>query len=159
MKSILSIIILLLVFGCSTGKETVNRTNVYSTNVGTGHPANINTNVNQIFSRFNYEVFRSYSEDSEIYYESSWKSRDRFDDEILLGYDDVRSRIIIRARPRGRDLPGSLALFSVNYTVENEARSGSLEWTPVQLSPEARDYFREMSLELKALLDSGFRTY
>jgi hypothetical protein len=159
MKSIITTIILLLLIGCSTGKETVNRTNIYSTNVGTGHPANINSNVNQIFSRYNFEVYRSYSEDSEIYYESSWKGRDRFDDEILLGYDDVRSRIIIRARPRGRDLPGSLALFSVNYTVENESRSGSLEWIPVQLSPEAREYFREMSLELKALLETGFRTY
>lgn len=159
MKSILTAVILLLFIGCSSSKESISRTNAYSTNVGTGHPANINSNITLIFSRYNYEVYRSYSEDSEIYYESSWKNRDRFDDEILLGYDDVQSRIIIRARPRGRDLPGSLALFSVNFTVENQYRSGTLEWMPAQLSQESRDYFREVSLELKALLETGFRTY
>lgn len=158
MKSIITII-LFLIIGCSTGKETIQRTNVYSTNVGTGHSTNINSNVTQLLTRYNYEVYRSYSEDSEIYYETSWKIRDMFDDEILIGYNDVRSRIIIRARPRGRDLPGSLALYSVNFTVENESRFDTLEWTSIQLSMEARNYFREASLELKALLESGFRIY
>lgn len=151
-------VIALFLIGCATGRETTSRT-TYSTNLGTGTAPNINNYVPQIFNRYNFETFRSYSEDSEIYYESSWKVRDLFEDERQEGFNEVRSRIIVRARPRGRDLPGSLALFAINFSVENETRTGTLEWVPTELSQNSRDYFREISLELKALLESGFRTY
>jgi hypothetical protein len=158
------IIIILLVISmtsvsCKVTEQTIE--SQYRENIGIGTQSKIDNQINVILNRHQYSIVRN-DRTNEIYYETTWVTRLTFPDEVLRGIDEVRTRIIIRARPsaRGEVVLGGrpIPVFSIIFEGYSEylIMNGN-EWISRPLSESRSAYFKEIAYEFRTQFSGGIR--
>ena len=161
LKKYIGVIIILLAIGillgcASSGKPRTNPTN-YNRNVGTAYPLDMKTKTVRILNKFNYVVVRQEESFEQIYYETDWRYRQPFDDEIDLGIVDARTRLTVTATPRTRV---GTDLYNVRVRAETQVRfQDTEEFTVVPMSDLLIKYLNDISDDLKMELSTGIRRY
>jgi hypothetical protein len=144
----------LFFLSCATSGSSSEKT--YRSNLGTATDRDIQRIVPNIISRYNFTMYREEITLDGIYYETEWKERDLFDDEVNLGITEARSRIIVSARPRTAQ---ATSLHRVNFEVENHVKfEGEEGWNRETITEEAESYFSEIARTLNVEFASGIRS-
>lgn len=132
----------------------------YRRNVGTAYPLDMKQKTERIINKFNYTVVRREESYEQIYYETDWRYRSPFEDELELNIADARTSLTVNAVPKMRGgIPGS-DLYNVYLSAENEVRfEGSEEWIRVPLSNMLVAYLNKIAEDLKLELLQGIRRY
>ncbi|MCS7081603.1 MAG: hypothetical protein RML47_08360 [Bacteroidota bacterium] len=110
--------------------------------------------VRWITERFQYQIYRFDQSMDDLYLETLWKSRLPVADEPEA--DEVRTRLIVRGRPRGK---GSTAaeLQVLTLEVQYQVRRGP-QWVSAVPSPQALSQIRAMANDLKDRIATALRS-
>ena len=93
----------------------------------------------------------------QIYFESDWRYRGPFDDELELGIVDARTRLTINATPRTR---GGMDLYTVRMMAETQVRFEDVnEYVIVPMTDMLMEYLKTISDDLRLELMQGIRRY
>ncbi len=141
--------------GCGGSGAAVSNSN-YRANLGSVTYNNIvNLTEKALVTRYGYRYQREEVASPEnIYMETEWKDVRPTDDEIALGVQFVRSRFIVTARVRNRttgDLSANI-LSNTEYRMQN-----SPDWIDAPMTPQRREYVKEVVDYLQRELRSGWR--
>lgn len=158
---LLSIILaLVILLSCSSSMKKESLSTDYSANLGTATSYDFKEKTQRLLMRYQYELVRFEETSDQIYYETEWKNRTPFDDELELGIVEGRTRFTINAHPRGRIGVGGADLNVVRLFGENMVRyEGSDEWLRVPMSKMLRAYFNKFAEELKLEFRTGIRKF
>lgn len=131
----------------------------YRDSIGIGTTARIDNETNAILARHQYSIIRS-ERSNDMYYETGWVPRLTFPDEVMAGVNDVRTRIIIRARPTNRGETtlgaGPIQTYSISFEGHAEFRLiDSEDWQKLPLTKSRTDYFKEIAYQFRTKFDSG----
>ncbi|NIM49636.1 MAG: hypothetical protein GTN62_05380 [Gemmatimonadales bacterium] len=127
---------------------------VYRRNLGRATPLDVARYTRVILQRFHYQIERADSTEYYTFFETRWRGRYPFQDELDSGVVEVTSRLTIRARA----IRGTLSLAPVEFTAENMVRMReSGEWRRGLMTPMAREYFRDIADALKQEFDAHMR--
>ena len=146
-NSLLTVIIaFIMLFGCSsTHKKKMNPTE-FTANIGTATAYDIKTKTRRLLMRYQYEIVREEFSYDQLYFESEWRNRAPFDDEIDMGIVEGRMRITINAVPRTRSSITGNDLNVVRVYGENMVRfQGSDEWVRLAMTNMVRKYFAKFA--------------
>ena len=164
-KSLLITIIvvagLTTLLGCASSSNTEAGANVkaYTTNLGTATLYDINQKTSLILDRYQFQIIRFESSTDMTYYETEWKSRYPFEDEIDQGVQQARTRIIIQATPRARGALGA-DLSTVRLQVENQVRyRDGVEWHYAAVAGMLKSYIKELIDNLTTEFRTGIRKF
>ena len=86
--------------GCSSSGNLVGDSNRHSVRLGVSNVNTMKIETPRIFSRFGFVVQRQEEALSDVYFESRWKKRPPFEDEVKIGIKQANTRLIVRASPR-----------------------------------------------------------
>lgn len=143
-----------LLTGCGSTNHVGEKT--YRSNLGTATSTDIQRIVPTIINRSNFMIYRHEVTLDGIYYQTEWRDRGLFDDEIALGITNARSRIFVNARPRTAQ---ASSLHRVDFEVENHVKfEGEEDWNKETITDEAESYFKEIARVLSMEFSSGIRT-
>ncbi len=149
-----------LAAGCaSAGGSAGGLGSQFEQDVGDATPRDVERRTPQVLERYHYVVVRTETSDRRMYFETDWRQRTPFEDEVTRGISSVRTRIIVRARQRGGAI-GSSNLMTVDFIMENlalDARSG--EWRQGVVTDMFRAYAKEIANRLKDEFTSGIRVF
>lgn len=136
--------------GC--GGASLRGTEVHD--IGRGTRVDITSAVTEEIANFGYALNTYTETTTRLYWETSWLIREPFGDESARGVEQVRSRVIIRARRGASDL------FLVTLRVENYgAGSGAAgEWYPLVSTEQFQEHVRSLANALQIRIDAGMRT-
>jgi len=162
MKSIPSLSCFVLVFlaACSgSGGTTSNST--YDADIGTATSLDVKEKGTLFLDRQQYQVLRQEETTELIYMETHWRFRSPLEDEIELGVEEARTRIFLRATPRGMRQQGLFSdISSVKLTAENQVRyRGETAWRDAHMTPKLRSYLRKLSDDLSIVFRTGIRKF
>ena len=150
MKGMCALLLLALTLGaCAStggGRSEVTRS------VGTSSRGELDETVRTILTRNQYVLEREQLE-TNMLYETRWRLRQPFADEVAQGATSAESRIIVRARPRSREAN----IYTVTVTFENRIRTGDGEWVELVATPEFTKYAQDIAGELSRELVQGIR--
>jgi len=162
MKSIPSLSCFVLVFlaACSGSGGTTNNS-TYDTDIGTATSLDVKEKGTLFLDRQQYQVLRQEETTELIYMETHWRFRSPFEDEIELGVEEARTRIFLRATPRGMRQQGLFSdISSVKLTAENQVRyRGETTWKDAHITPKLRSYLRKLSDDLSIVFRTGIRKF
>jgi hypothetical protein len=149
----------LLTFSCKVTENTIE--SQFRESIGVGTQARIDNQTNAILSRYHYSIIRT-ERSNEIFFETNWVPRLTFPDEVLSGIKEVRTRIIIRARPsaRGEIVLGGRPIPVFNITFEGHTEYlliESNEWVSRTLTESRSQYFKEIAYEFRTQFSGGIR--
>jgi hypothetical protein len=162
-RPIASIFLGVLATACSSSSVPELET-VYEAEIGRASHTQILESVPRILNRYAYEIERLEDHQSTLYLQTRWEVREPFGDEVVAGYSQANTRILIEARAitssRG-DPSGAIqvtAVWRVRLRAENRLRRplGS-EWEEPKLSPMFREYMDKIARDLKTEFESRFR--
>jgi hypothetical protein len=143
-------------YGCATTGNSSETS--YRANLGTATQPDIVRIIPNMFSRYNFSIYRQEVTGDGIWFESEWKERDLFEDESVMGASDARTRITVTARSRTAQ---ASSLHRVNLEIENHLRvedeDGSEYWDRSTITEEAAVYFRDIERTIRNELASGIR--
>lgn len=153
------LVIILFLIGCTGSSESRVTEGRYTTAVGTATFSGLRNNFEKIvLDRYHYEYEIQRETTTSLYYETRWKERAPFDDELQRGIEAVRMRIIVEGRPRTRRGDEGGELYAVRFTGEILVNYiASDQWISSPMSREARNYFRAITRDLDVELRTGFR--
>jgi hypothetical protein len=142
---------------CKITEQTLE--SQYREVVGTGTTARIDNETNAILARHQYTIIRG-ERSNDIYYETGWVPRLTFPDEVIAGVKEVKTRVIIRARPsnRGETTLGGGPIQTYNISFEGQAEylmNDSTEWQKLPLTQSRSDYFKEIAYKFRTQFSSG----
>ncbi len=149
----------ILVFGASSGCGRhpgggAHEYKDYTTKLGLARPADLERVVFRMLDKHQYQIVRRTSSQEKIYYETEWRQRYPFEDEIKVGVASARSRIIITGRPRDFGGTGTYIVYRVRFIAENEVRfSDTSGYTRIPISERAKRYFRRIANDIKTELN------
>ncbi len=139
--------------GCSSSERVTS--NTHRSNLGTATETDILRTVPRIFDRYNFTVYREEATMDGIYFESEWKERDLFDDEVSKGIVDARTRIIVFSRPRTAQ---ASTLQRVSLEIENHVKfEGVDDWDRSVITDDTEDYFTDIERVLRTEFSTGIR--
>ncbi len=139
--------------GCSSSERMAS--NTHRSNLGTATETDILRTVPRIFDRYNFTVYREEATMDGIYFESEWKERDLFDDEVSQGIIDARSRIIVSSRPRTAQ---ASSLQRVTLEIENQVKfEGDEEWDRSVITDQTEEYFSDIERVMRTEFSTGIR--
>jgi len=142
-----------LLTGCGSTNHVGEKT--FRTNLGTATSTDIQRIVPNIINRSNFSIYRHDVNLDGIYYETEWRDRRLFDDEVAKGITEARSRIFVTARSRTAQ---ASSLHRVNFEVENHVKfDGEEDWNKETITDEAESYFNEIARTLSMEFSSGIR--
>ncbi len=145
--------------GCASSRSEDEVAARYTANLGTATLYDFSLKTRQILDRYQFQVVRYESTTDLTHFETGWKPRFPFSDEIERGIEEARTRIFIQASPRGRSA-GASDLSVVRMEAENQVRlRGSQEWHHAPMSKMLREYLREFSDDLATELRTGLRRF
>ena len=155
-----TILTLVLFFGCSGTYQKKTNPTEFNANVGTATAYDIKEKTRRLLMRYQYEIVREEHTYDQEYFESEWKNRRPFEDEIDLGIVAGRSRLTINAIPRTRTAITGSDLYVVRVYGENMVRfQGSDEWIRPTMTDMARKYFAKFAEDLRLELSTGIRKF
>ncbi len=149
----------LAVFGCAASGGGSNLQS-YRDQLGGATPGDLARKTRPIFERFQFEVEREDSSTTYQAYETRWKNRTPFEDELARGATSARTRLFVRGRARGGGSRGAADVRMVEFTAENMVMLGqATEWTVGFITPNFTEYAKEIGDELRTELQAGIRVY
>lgn len=134
---------------CSISEKTLKTR--YKKEVSQATSGNIVQITDMILQRYSYPIERTDVTANQIKYETSWRIGLPSTNELKLGYQEVRTKIIIEARPKMRTEYGQLRHFKVFFTGIAEYYMDG-EWQEYIYSEETKQHFDEVSYELNTEL-------
>lgn len=131
----------------------------YRDSIGIGTTARIDNETNAILARHHYSIIRI-ERSNDIYYETGWVPRLTFADEVLVGVNEVRTKVIVQARPtnRGETTLGAGPIQTYSITFEGHAEHRLIDseiWQKMPLTKSRTDYFKEIAYQFRTKFDSG----
>ncbi|MFQ5605389.1 MAG: hypothetical protein ACE5HS_19145 [bacterium] len=136
--------------------RTASSVGQYTTEVGLATEFDAVDKTRRLLDRHHYELFREENDASGIYFETRWKERQPFEDELFLGITAARTRLIIRARPKSRFGTGMSVNYRIKFFAENEVLTQAAgEWTREPLSTELKNYLKMIANEFKTEFKTG----
>ncbi len=146
-------VLFVMIFGMNTGcghQSGPSEYKDYYTKLGVSLPDDLERIVFRMLDKHQYQIVRRTTSMEQIYYETEWRVRYPFEDEIKLGVASARSRIIITARPRDFGGTGTILVYRVKFYAENEVRfSDTSGYTRIPISDMAKRYFRRIANDIK----------
>jgi hypothetical protein len=158
---ILAVTILALsVNGCSSsGAFDKSSAQTYTANLGTATHYDFRDKTRKMLDRFQFYILRYEQTTDATFFETDWKIRYPFEDEILDGIEEARTRLIITANPRTR-VPIGPDLQTVRMEAENQIRyRHSADWHYKEMSPMLKGYLRDFADKLSTEFRTGIRQY
>ena len=152
---------LILLAGCAGagGNESVYRD--ITRPAGEGSLYDINTKTSRILNRNNYETIRNEQTDHLIFFETNWRYRTPFTDELSQGVVEAQTRLTVRARPRrAATVAGASNLYIVKLVAENRVLfAGNATWVTIPNTGEYRAYIAKMAKDLENELRMAIRKF
>lgn len=131
----------------------------FRANLGTATLYDFNQKTRAILNKYRFIVVRHESTTDLTFYETEWKSRYPFQDELDEGIEQARTRITIQATPRTRAAIGG-DLNTVRFEAENQVfLRGTVDWRYVEMSDMLKAFLREVSDDLATEFRAGIRRY
>jgi hypothetical protein len=163
-RATLLVVVLMLVpiwYGCAgTKSDRASDSYEYSADIGMATDFDTMDKTRRLLSRFQYQLIREERTADEFYFETGWKDRQPFADEREVGIVAARTRIIIRARPRGRVGTGLAKLNRIRFFAENEVLFGGTgEWMRAPMSGMLTAYLKELVNDFKTEFRAGIRKF
>lgn len=135
----------ILLVNCSATSNLGGDSNRYRIRLGVANLNAMKVETPRILSRFGYILQRQEEALSDIYFESRWKKRAPFEDEIKLGIKQVDSRLIIRATPRAT-AGSSGHIYKVSLIAETKYQDTETNaWTASTPTDMAKAKFNEIA--------------
>ncbi|MCH8327029.1 MAG: hypothetical protein IID15_00710, partial [Candidatus Marinimicrobia bacterium] len=105
----------------------------------------------RILDRYHYGTVRQESSQQLVYYQTAWRYRLPFDDELEKGVIEARTRLTIRARPRrAAAMAGASNTYAVKMLAENMVQMADTgKWTRMPNSKAYKAYIREIAKTLE----------
>lgn len=146
---------LLLGGGCATqvsGPELMSADALYRERTGQVTESDLFIRLPRALARHGYllEQGRAYGRD--LYFETQWKDRKAFPDEIDAGYEAARTQVRFNARWDGR-------LYVLRIEVDNRYLTPDGEWVHSRATEMFDAYAREIASEVRLEVASGMRRY
>ena len=143
-------LILLLIFistGCAgsgSGKNGAGGKS-YSSQIGISYRAEIFGIIEHILlNKYRYQVSRQEESPRQIYFETTWKERSLFADEVEMRIMAAQTRIILRATAR------HIGQYKIQLFAENEIQyEESKKWHSGLMSKELKQYFDRIAGDLR----------
>ena len=149
------------VAGCAgtSGAGDLGLPGHFQSDVGLATAFDLRDKTRRVLDKYQFEVLRFEQSADMIYYESQWKDRYPFQDELDQGIEGTRTRIIIQGKPRTRRKNQS-DVFSVKFNAENQVRLRETnDWNYAVISPMAKTYLKQFSDDLETEYRSGLRRF
>jgi hypothetical protein len=144
----------------SGSSKSKKRGTTFEKTLGTSTAVEIKRNVPFIFNRYQFEVYRAEESVDQIYFESHWKERYPFEDELAAGAVKAKTRIFVTTRPRYRDKSGYGKVQKVYFTAENQVMmQGSNVWQEFPLTDMFIDYVKKFAADLDLEMRSGIQEF
>jgi hypothetical protein len=97
-----------------------------------------------LLNKYQYQVGRQEEDPRQLYFETAWKERSVFADEVEMGITAAQTRIILRANAR------HIGQYKIQFYAENEYQyAASGEWRSGPMSKELKHYLSEIAGRLK----------
>ncbi len=145
--------------GCAGSSSMDGTPRAFRSNLGTATLYDFNQKTRAILAKYQFVVVRFESTTDLTFYETEWKPRYPFQDEIDQGIEEARTRITIQATPRTRAAMGS-DLNTVRFEAENQVRfRNGMDWHFVEMSDMLKAYLREVADDLATEFRSNIRRY
>lgn len=152
---------LLLNVGCSGSGAASGESaaHTFTANLGTATAYDFTLKTRQLLDRYQFRVVRYEATTDAIFFETEWKFRYPFEDEIQQGVEEARTRLTVTATPRVRATISS-DLNSVRLEAENQVRyRNAVDWHYTEMSEMLKAYLREFSDKLATEFRAGIRRY
>jgi len=153
-SSILSVLFLaFILLGCSSSERVT--TNTHRANLGTATETDVLSTVPRLLDRYNYTIYREEATMDGIYFETEWKERDLFDDEVEQGITEARTRVIVSSRSRTAQ---ASSLQRVSLEIENHVKfEGESDWDRSIITDQTEDYFSDIERVFRTEFSTGIR--
>ncbi|AXJ00235.1 hypothetical protein CYPRO_0958 [Cyclonatronum proteinivorum] len=162
MRNLFSVIVLILLtvpalISCAGSGQSGEREYVFRSNIGNATEIDMQRLIPRYISRINFVLYRDNVTLEGTYFETEWRERALFDDEIELGATQARNMIIISSRsPTGQVSLAHRAQIEIYNQVYIPDEGG---WVRYVSTPQAEEYFRDISRRLAQELESGVRNF
>ena len=155
------VVAVLIFVGCSSQLRNTNiESTSFSEKIGNATSYDFTNKSFQHLIKYHYELIRFESNPSQLYLETSWKYRLPFKDEVQLGVEEAKTKIVISARPRKRAILNGSNLNVVRMYAENLVRLiDSDEWIQIPMTNMLKSYLYRVSDDLKTDLLTGIRQF
>lgn len=150
------VIVALLFVGCA-GTSTVSRVGAYQEQIGTTTRNDVEREAREVLiARYGYRLDRAISTQEDIRYITMWAEDTPLSDEKAEGITNVRTRILLTARPKNRTTNTYRARYRAEYEVQ---RQNSGNWERAEITEMREEYLDEIAEYLEDQLASGVRSY
>ncbi|MEX0719931.1 MAG: hypothetical protein WD511_01865 [Balneolaceae bacterium] len=151
-QKITLIISFILLSACSITDKVQDTT--YKENISRGTSSDIVANTEKILHRYSYSIERTDVTSNRIRYETDWKLRLPSTSELEAKFEQVKTKIIVTARPRMRTEYGESRLYNVQFQGYTEyLAEGEEAWQKHTIDKEAEDYLKNIAYELRTELE------
>lgn len=130
--------------GSGAGTKTRDR-QAYNASLGISYRAEFfGVSQHILINKYQYQFIREEENPRLIYFQTAWKNRSVFADEVDMGIVAAQSRIRITAKAR------HAGQYSLDFYAENNVRyEGKDEWEPGPLSPMCEKFFDQVAEDLR----------
>lgn len=157
----IAVSLILVVGGCSGfgSSEKDVRPDFYTANLGTATQLDFREKTRKMLDRYQFQVVRFEQTTDATFFETEWKLRYPFEDELQQNVEEARTRLIITAMPRTRT-PMGLDLHTVRLEAENQVRyRNGRDWHYLEMSEMLKAYLKEFCDKLSTEFRAGIRRY
>lgn len=156
-RIIISLIIIGLFVGCAGVSQDQYRD--FRVSAGESNKTVIPEKLQRIIDTYLYEIVRFEESPVSMMWETGWRTRAPFADEMAQGITEAQTRLIFTGRPKSGG-GGSGSIFRVHLTAQNMVRIGYAgEWIRVPNTKQYSAYIREIAYSLKTELDMSQRVF
>ncbi|MCH8486690.1 MAG: hypothetical protein LAT75_07475 [Candidatus Cyclonatronum sp.] len=147
--------LLLSVNACAGSGQSGEREYVYRSNIGNATELDMQRVIPRYISRINFIMYRDNITLEGTYFETEWRERAPFDDEIALGATQAQNMIVVSSRaPTGQVTSAHRAQIEIYNQLFIEEQGG---WVRHISTAQAEEYFRDIARNLSQELESGVR--
>jgi hypothetical protein len=125
---------------------------VYRERTGAVTDTDLFTRLPRTLMKHGYLIERQEQHSRAFHFETQWKTRAPFPDEMEQGIESARTQLRIRALWDGR-------LYSLHFEAQNRVRGSNNQWHTQAPSPMTSQYLHEIATDLTLDLASGTKRY
>lgn len=154
-KLICVLALILSVNACTGSGQSGEREYVYRSGIGNATEIDMQRVIPRYIARINFIMYRDNVTLEGTYFETEWRERALFDDEIALGATQARNMIVVSSRaPTGQVVSAHRAQIEIYNQLYIEEQGG---WVRHISTTQAEEYFRDITRNLSQELESGVR--
>jgi hypothetical protein len=159
MRRLMALTLIAMSAACASGGGS-NSPGVINNTRGMGNATAIETYeiTSRILTMHQFEVEHEAGPPT-IYFQTRWRERHPFEDEVRMGIDGARIRATVRARARSQtSLMGEF--YNVDLAIEQQVRfNDSNAWEIRPATASAVAYAEEIAQDMRRALDVGVRRH